>query len=96
VSEGIISEGAMGKYSRDDIHVVTAAEQYLAAGGDVRSLRTLSHAATREAERTRAAVSPLAAKGARDEATDRARALNEAAIGAFSAILRREAEHDGL
>ncbi len=93
-SEGILAEGAMGKYSRADVAVVAAAGEYLASGGDVRSLRTLGHAAAREAERTRAAVAPLSAKGARDEAADEARTLNEAAIGSFSAMLRREAERD--
>jgi DNA-binding transcriptional MerR regulator len=95
-SEGIVVEGATGKFSRDDIGVVAAAGEYLAAGGDVRSLRTLGHAATREAERTRTAVAPLIAKGAKDEAADEARTLNTAAIGAFSAMLRREEERHGV
>jgi DNA-binding transcriptional MerR regulator len=89
-SEGIIREGLPGKYSRNDVGVVRTAGEYLAAGGDIRALRSIRHAAVQEAERIRASVAPLRAKGAREEASDASRNHSEAAVGFFSAVIHLE------
>lgn len=94
VTEGLIAEGLPGRFSRAEVAVVAAAGQYLAGGGDSRALRALAQAAAREAERTRAAVAPLAAKGASEEATEVAATSAEAAIGVFGSVLRREIAKD--
>jgi DNA-binding transcriptional MerR regulator len=96
VAEGFLRRGSLGKYAREDVDVVRALGEYLAAGGDVRSLRTLDHAAARESEHTRTVVAPLDMKGDHDQALDEARTLNEAAIGVFSALLRRETGRDDV
>jgi DNA-binding transcriptional MerR regulator len=88
--EGIIKEGLPGRFPRTDVEVVKTAGEYCATGGAIRSLRAVHHAATQEAERTRASVAPFRAKGDQEEALDAFRSRSEAAAGFFSAILTRK------
>ena len=84
---GLVSATVPDGYEPAVLDVVVAAKAYLTAGGDVRALRTLLLAASREADRAEQAAAPLvrrdgdAADGARHE-------FAESAIAVFSAIVR--------
>ncbi len=90
-SEGIIKEGVPGRFPRADVDVARAAAEYLSAGGDVRALRAIRHAASQEADRLEAAVAPLRSKGDREEAAELVGARSHAAMRLFSAVLTRDA-----
>lgn len=85
---GVVVQSAPGAFERSALDVVIAAHVYVAAGGDVRSLRTLSVAARREADLADAVGAPARAKGAAGEADEQARERAEAAIAAFGACVR--------
>lgn len=88
VAEGIIREGLPGKFSRENLEVARTAGEYLVAGGDIRALRAIRHAALQEAERLRSSVAPLRVKGEREEASDVFGTRAESAIEFFAAVLR--------
>jgi DNA-binding transcriptional MerR regulator len=85
---GVVAQAAPGAFDRSALDVVVAARAYVAAGGDVRSLRTLSIAAKREGDMADAVAAPTRARGAAGEADEQARERAEAAIAAFSACVR--------
>ena len=91
VSEGIVQEGLPGRFPRADVEVARAAGEYLEAGGDVRALRAVRHAAAQEADRLKAAVAPLRAKGEREEAGEVVGARSHAATRLFAAVVARDA-----
>lgn len=84
---GIVAPTVPGGYAPAVLDVVVAASAYLAAGGDVRALRTVVLAARREADRADDAAAPLRRKGG-GEADARAAEFGEAAIAVFSASVR--------
>jgi len=88
---GVIAQAAPGAFTRDTLSVAVAARAYLASGGDVRSLRTLSMAARREADVAAAVAAPVRAKGAVGEADERAQEFSESAIAVFGACVRAAA-----
>lgn len=88
VEAGIISQAVPGAFERDVLDLVVACGAYRAAGGDVRSLRSLCLAARREADRADAIVAPVRGKGAIGEADESARELGESAIAVFGACVR--------
>ncbi|MGC4173982.1 MerR family transcriptional regulator [Demequina sp.] len=84
----IIEQAVPGAFDREIVDLVVACGAYLAAGGDVRSLRSLCLAGNREADRADAVVAPLRGKGSHGEAEERARELGESAIAVFGACVR--------
>lgn len=87
-SAGVIAQAAPGAFERVALSVAVAARAYLAAGGDVRSLRTLAMAARREADVAAAVAAPVRSKGAVGEADERAQEFSESAIAVFGACVR--------
>lgn len=85
---GIIQQAVPGAFDRAVLDLVIASGAYTAAGGDVRSLRSLCLAARREADRADAVVAPVRGKGALGEAEESARELAESAISVFGACVR--------
>jgi len=85
---GIIRQSVPGAFDRDVLDLVVACGAYLAASGDVRSLRSLCLAARREADRADAVVAPARGRGAVGEAQESARELGESAIAVFGACVR--------
>lgn len=85
---GIIRQSVPGAFDRDVLDLVVACGAYLAAGADVRSLRSLCLAARREADRADAVVAPARSRGAAGEAEESARELGETAIAVFGACVR--------
>jgi DNA-binding transcriptional MerR regulator len=85
---GIIQQSVPGAFDRAVLDLVVACGAYLAAGGDVRSLRSLCLAARREADRADAVVAPVRGKGAVGEADESAREFGESAISVFGACVR--------
>lgn len=85
---GIIQQSVPGAFDRAVLDLVVACGAYIAAGGDVRSLRSLCLAARREADRADAVVAPVRGKGAVGEADEAARELGESAIAVFGACVR--------
>ncbi|WP_062377880.1 transcriptional regulator FtsR [Demequina pelophila] len=88
VEAGIIAPTVPGGFEPGTVDIVVAASAYLAAGGDVRALRTLTLSARREADRATQAAAPLRRK-AGGEAEAHAHDFAEAAIAVFSATVRR-------
>ena len=88
VEAGIVRQSVPGAFDRDVLDLVVASGAYLAAGGDVRSLRSLCLAARREADRALAVAAPTRARGAAGEAEETARQLSESAIAVFGACVR--------
>lgn len=86
---GIVKASVPDGYEPAVLDVVVAASAYLAAGGDVRSLRTLVLSARREADRAEAQAAPLRRR-AGGEAEAAAAEFGEAAIAAFSAVVRQQ------
>ncbi|MDN4486657.1 MerR family transcriptional regulator [Demequina sp. SYSU T00039] len=84
---GLVAATVPDGYEPAVLDVVVAASAYLAAGGDVRALRTLVLAARREADRADDAAAPLRRRGG-GEADARAAEFGEAAIAVFSASVR--------
>ncbi len=84
---GIVAPSVPDGYEPAVLDIVVAAAAYLGAGGDVRALRTLVLAARREADRAEAAAAPLRRRGG-GEAEAAASDFGEAAIAAFSAVVR--------
>ncbi|MDN4481998.1 transcriptional regulator FtsR [Demequina lignilytica] len=84
---GLVAATVPDGYEPAVLDVVVAASAYLAAGGDVRALRTLVLAARREADRADDAAAPLRRRGG-GEADARAADFGEAAIAVFSASVR--------
>ena len=84
---GIIAPTVPDGYEHAVVDIVVAASAYLAAGGDVRALRTLVLAARREVDRAEDAATPLRRRGG-GEADARAAEFGEAAIAVFSASVR--------
>jgi DNA-binding transcriptional MerR regulator len=93
-TEGIITEGLAGKFARKEVAVVRAAGEYLEGGGDIRTLRGLRNAAMREASAILAAVAPLSAKGAGEEASEESDNRAATSAGAFTELLRRALARD--
>ncbi|MCR6713370.1 MAG: MerR family transcriptional regulator [Demequina sp.] len=60
---GVIRQSVPGAFERDVLDLVVASGAYLAAGGDVRSLRSLCLSARREADRADAVVAPVRGRG---------------------------------
>lgn len=87
--EGLVTEGVPGKFPRDAVPVVHAAAGYLVAGGDLRALRVLHHAALREVERSQDVAAPARARGDYGAASNGAQEFGEAAIAVFAAVVRR-------
>lgn len=87
-SAGVISQGVPGAYERASLDLVVAAQAYLGAGGDLRSLRTLCMGARREADHADNAAEPIRRRGDVGEAEERARELSESAIAVFGACVR--------
>jgi DNA-binding transcriptional MerR regulator len=85
---GIIQQSVPGAFDRSVLDLVVACGAYVAAGGDVRSLRSLCLAARREADRADTVVAPLRGKGSVGEADESARELGESAIAVFGACVR--------
>ena len=85
---GVIRQSVPGAFDRDVLDLVVASGAYLAAGGDVRSLRSLCLAARREADRADAVVAPVRGRGEVGEAEESARELSESAIAVFGACVR--------
>ena len=85
---GIISQSVPGAFDSTVLDLVVACGAYRAAGGDVRSLRSLCLAARREADRADAVVAPVRGRGAVGEADEAARDLGESAIAVFGACVR--------
>jgi len=85
---GIIAQSVPGAFDRAVLDLVVACGAYVAAGGDVRSLRSLCLAARREADRADAVAAPVRGRGAVGEAEESARALGETAIAVFGACVR--------
>jgi|GEM_PF-93947 len=85
---GVIAQAAPGAFERVSLSVAVAARAYLAAGGDVRSLRTLAMAARREADVASAVAAPVRSRGAVGEAEERAQEFSESAIAVFGACVR--------
>ena len=85
---GIIQQAVPGAFDRAVLDLVVASGAYLAAGGDLRSLRSLCLAAGREATRADAVVAPARGRGAVGEADESARDLGESAIAVFGACVR--------
>lgn len=85
---GIIRQSVPGGYDRAILDLVVACGAYRAAGGDVRSLRSLCLAARREVDRADAVVAPVRGKGAVGQADESAREFGESAIAVFGAYLR--------
>jgi DNA-binding transcriptional MerR regulator len=85
---GIIRQSVPGAFDRGVLDLVVACGAYLAAGGDVRSLRSLCLAARREADRADAVVAPVRGRGAVGEADESARELGESAVAVFGACVR--------
>jgi len=85
---GIVAASRPDGYEPAVLDVVVAASAYLTAGGDVRALRTLVMAARREADRADAVAAPLRRRDG-EEAQEAAAAYGEAAIAAFSAVVRQ-------
>ena len=88
VDAGIIKQSVPGAFDRAVLDLVVASGGYLAAGGDVRSLRSLCLAARREADRADAVVAPVRGRGAVGEADESAREFGESAIAVFGACVR--------
>ncbi|WP_062520413.1 transcriptional regulator FtsR [Demequina silvatica] len=86
---GIVARTVPDGFEPAVLPTVVAAGAYLDAGGDVRGLRTLVLAARREADRAQAAAAPLRRKGG-GEAEAAAGDFGEAAIAAFSAVVRHQ------
>lgn len=91
---GLIAERMTGKYSRDSVTLVHAASRYLDAGGDLRSLKVLRNAATREGELARQSAAPVRARGAAGEAQHAAQEFADAAAQLFAAVTRSVATRD--
>jgi len=87
-SAGVIKQAVPGAYERASLDLVVAAQAYLGAGGDPRSLRTLCLSARREADHADNAAEPLRRRGDVGEAEERARELSESAIAVFGACVR--------
>jgi len=85
---GIIAQAVPGAFESTVLDLVVACGAYRAAGGDVRSLRSLCLAARREADRADAVVAPVRGRGAVGEADESARAFAESAIAVFGACVR--------
>jgi len=85
---GIIQQSVPDGFDRAVLDLVVACGAYRAAGGDVRSLRSLCLAARREADRADAVVAPVRGKGSVGEAEESARELGESAIAVFGACVR--------
>ena len=85
---GIIQQSVPGAFDRSVLDLVVACGAYTAAGGDVRSLRSLCLAARRESDRADAVVAPVRGKGAVGEAEESAREFAESAIAVFGACVR--------
>jgi DNA-binding transcriptional MerR regulator len=85
---GIIQQSVPGAFDRTVLDLVVACGAYVAAGGDVRSLRSLCLAARREADRADAVVAPARGKGSVGAAEESARELGESAIAVFGACVR--------
>jgi len=85
---GVIKQAVPGAYERGILDLVVACGAYRAAGGDIRSLRSLVLAARREADRADAMVAPVRKKGAVGEAEESAREFAESAIAVFGACVR--------
>ncbi|WP_169746552.1 transcriptional regulator FtsR [Demequina phytophila] len=86
---GIVARSVPDGFEPAVLPVVVASAAYLQAGGDVRALRTLVLAARREADRAEAISAPLRRKGG-GEAEAAAGDFGEAAIAAFSAVVRHQ------
>ncbi|WP_161786604.1 transcriptional regulator FtsR [Demequina mangrovi] len=86
---GIVLPSVPDGYEPGVLPVVVAASAYLQAGGDVRALRTLVLAARREADRAEASAAPLRRRDG-GEAEAAANEFGEAAIAAFSAVVRHQ------
>lgn len=85
---GIIAQAVPGAFERGDLDLVVACGAYRAAGGDVRSLRSLCLAARREADRARNVAAPARGKGEVGEAEETAQELAESAVAVFGACVR--------
>ena len=85
---GIIQQSIPGAFDRSVLDLVVASGAYRAAGGDIRSLRSLCLAARREADRADAMVAPVRGKGSVGEAEEAARELGESAVAVFGACVR--------
>ena len=85
---GIIQQSVPGAFDRSVLDLVVASGAYRAAGGDIRSLRSLCLAARREADRADAMVAPVRGKGSVGEAEESARELGESAVAVFGACVR--------
>ncbi|MES1171192.1 MAG: MerR family transcriptional regulator [Actinomycetota bacterium] len=85
---GIIQQSIPGAFDRSVLDLVVASGAYRAAGGDIRSLRSLCLAARREADRADAMVAPVRGMGSVGEADEAARELGESAVAVFGACVR--------
>jgi DNA-binding transcriptional MerR regulator len=85
---GIIQQSVPGAFDTEILDLVVASGSYLAAGGDVRSLRSLCLAARREADRADVVVAPIRRRGDGGEADESARELAESSIAVFGACVR--------
>ncbi len=84
----VVAQATPGEYEWGSVDLVVAAKSYVDAGGDVRTLRTLCLAATREADHAHNVGAPARARGRTDEAAEIARVLSESAIAVFGACVR--------
>lgn len=91
VAEGIVAELTPGRFDRDLVPLMAACARYLETGADVRELRALARAATREAEAASAAALPLRRRDDDTGALALESARRDAAAGAFAAVLRSAA-----
>ena len=85
---GIITQAIPGAFEREVLDLVVACGAYRAAGGDVRSLRSLCLAARREADKAQNVAAPVRGRGAVGEADETAQEFAESAISVFGACVR--------
>lgn len=89
-SEKLISETVPGGFERNLAPLVTACAQYIALGADLRSIRVLRNAATREVDQAKTAWAPERVKGEAGTADARAGELAHAAVRLFGAWVDSE------
>lgn len=85
---GLIAQSIPGRYDRCWLPLATAAQAYVASGGDVRTLKSLVTSARREADRAATVAQPDRLRGRAGAAEDAAREFAEASIAVFSATVR--------
>jgi len=85
---GLIAQAMPDRYDRIWLPLATASQAYLSSGGDLRTLKSLTTSARREADRADAVARPDKMRGRAGAAEDASRAYGEASIAVFSACVR--------